>query len=193
MPEHLLYDGTWLSWLTDQVGPPLAFPATSGMPGHQITADQCLKDKGPIPEGRYSLLLKIDPHGYARHSGRDDCTLYPSSLIQKIPRGGGVGMPSRTQANFCESYWANWGVNRVRVEPANATTRDACSPRRSGFYLHDSTKGYSHGCIEVAPRFFDHLRTYVKHTRKKRLTLVVKYASSSTRGDTLRIQATASP
>lgn len=31
---------------------------------------------------------------------------------------------------------------------------------RSGFYLHDSTKGYTHGCIEADTEIFDHLINY---------------------------------
>ena len=55
---------------------------------------------------------------------------------------------------------------------------------RGGFYLHDSTKGYTHGCIEVEPRLFIRLREYAKdEAAKKRgrktLILKVKYPSST--------------
>ncbi len=187
MTEHLQYDGRWLTWFDGTFGPPLAFRATSGMPGHQVPAEQCTKDAGPVPEGRYYLLLKVDPGDYARHNGTKNCRLSWSPNIQKIPRGGTTTLrPTRSRANFCEPYWANWGSNRVRIEPANAATKNLCTPRRSGFYLHDSTKGYSHGCIEVSPSFFQHLRNFVKSSRLRRLTLVVKYTHATTYGGTLR-------
>ena len=51
--------------------------------------------------------------------------------------------------------------------------------------MHDSTKGYTHGCIEVDPRFFSILRSYVNKTKKKRLYLQVDYgAGGSTYGGT---------
>lgn len=62
--------------------------------------------------------------------------------------------PRGQAAGTCEIYWANWGYNRIRLESADEKTRKACGGKRGGFYIHDSTKGYSHGCIEVEPVFF---------------------------------------
>lgn len=74
--------------------------------------------------------------------------------IQKIPRG-------KNDASECEPYWAQWGQNRARMEPADSSTQNKCLPvMRGGFYLHDSTKGFSHGCIEVEINLFVQLRIY---------------------------------
>ena len=48
--------------------------------------------------------------------------------------------------------WANWGNNRVRFEPADVITKNKCKTNRGEFYLHDSVKIYSHGCIERLSR-----------------------------------------
>lgn len=47
---------------------------------------------------------------------------------------------------------------------------------RGGFYLHDSIKGYSHGCIEADTKLFVHLRKYHSITKKLTVILQVKYA-----------------
>jgi hypothetical protein len=156
----LVYNGVMLIWQGKSI-----YRATSGMPGHQTPSDQCLKDKGPVPEGNYSLTVSIG--GAAKDDGTGRCKLEPSWKIQSIIRG--------TDAGECEPYWANWGENRIRFEPTDASTRTACNPVRSGFYLHDSTKGYSHGCIEVEGRFFNDLRNYAKARTSKKLTLQIKY------------------
>ncbi len=47
-----------------------------------------------------------------------------------------------------------------------------------GFYIHDSTKGYSHGCIEVEPVFFRILKQETeKENGEKTFTVNVKYVS----------------
>jgi hypothetical protein len=57
---------------------------------------------------------------------------------------------------------------------------------RGGFYIHDSAKGYTHGCIEVEPRFFNVLRHVIATTHsphgkvKDRLNLLVKYLPGQT-------------
>lgn len=141
------------------------FKATSGLPGFQAPGNSCLRDKGPMPEGIYRVL--IANRGTASDDGTGQCNLQPGSGIQSIPRGADAGA--------CEPFWANWGNNRARLEPADAPTRHACSPARGGFYLHDSTKGYSHGCIEIEPRFFPLLRARARHAPRGYFVLKVKY------------------
>lgn len=194
MAERLLYDGQRLFWFPVGVGPPMSYRATSGLPGFQTPANQCIQDAGPVPEGQYVLILRIDPRDFARDNGAGQCALAPAWNIQRIPRGGPAMLPpSASAANACEPFWANWGENRVRIEPADAATRRQCGASRSGFYLHDSTKGYSHGCIEVEPAFFQDLRRRVNPSRADRLSLTVRYAHTSTNGGTLRASPGAAP
>jgi hypothetical protein len=70
------------------------------------------------------------------------------------------------------------------------------APDRDGFYLHDSYKGYSHGCVEVGDSeegkaFFDYLIEYATSSKSKQkawLILKVLYhdADASTLGKTKR-------
>jgi hypothetical protein len=169
MASDLLYNGKTVTWKGKGT-----FKATSGLPGFQNTSNLCLKNKGPVPEGNYYVPLIIG--GNAKDDGQGVCRIVPSWQIETIPRGAAAGA--------CEPYWANWGKNRVRFEPADATTKNACSPRRGGFYLHDSTKGFSHGCIEIETRFFKVLRTFASARKAKSLRLIVKYQGTSTNGGT---------
>jgi hypothetical protein len=146
------------------------------MPGYQSPSESCAAEKGPIPEGSYNVLLK--KLGQAKDDGKGNCNLKSGFGIETIPRGSAAGA--------CEEYWVLWGNNRVRLEPADASTRRACSPSRDGFYIHDSSKGFTHGCIEVEPSFFTRLRSVANLGSKKHLTLNVKYVKNrSTYGGTL--------
>ena len=156
------FDGQTLTW----VGRKLSWKATSGLTGFQLPQHQCLGSKGPTPEGEYRILLL--PGTTAVDDGSGRCSLAPSWRIETIPRGATAGS--------CEPYWANWGTRRVRFEPATEATRKACSPSRGGFYLHDSTKGYSHGCIEIQGTFFDELLKYAAgHPKVRVLRLTIRY------------------
>lgn len=163
--SDMIFDGQQLTWVGHG-----KFKATSGLAvekeNYQYPQYQCLSELGPVPEGQYYVPL-LDDGRMSKDDGTGKCKLEPSWQIEKIPRGVAAGV--------CEPYWALWGDNRVRFEPLDTATKIKCKPRRSGFYLHDSTKGFSHGCIEVEGTFFAHLRTYVKTSKKKRLILKIQY------------------
>jgi hypothetical protein len=171
MALDMLYNGQQIDWFGHGT-----FKATSGMPGYQQPSFQCEKERGPVPEGNY--YIPLIEGGVAKDDGTGVCRLKPSWQIEKILRGVAAGV--------CEPYWANWGNNRVRFEPADITTKQKCHIVRSGFYLHDSTKGYSHGCIEVQLGFFSELRIYLKRNpAKTQLALKIKYIPGrSTNGGT---------
>lgn len=171
MISDMEYDGQVLEW--KGYG---KFKATSGLPGAQQPSEQCKPDSGPVPEGMYAVFLT--DRGAAADDGTNTCTLLPAKGIQSIPRG--------SRAGECEPYWANWGSNRARMEPADIATRSKCRPiMRGGFYLHDSTKGYTHGCIEVEGRIFPLLRNHQKITKASSLILKIAYVQGrSTNGGT---------
>jgi hypothetical protein len=161
--EDMLYDGTRLDWYGHG-----NFPATSGLPGHQTAAEQSSPEMGPIPEGLFSFPLAL---------ARDADMIGPGQLDR---REGVEHVPESVSYGGQEyENWA-WGPDRVRL-----TTLRVDDPRnrhRGGFYLHDSTKGYSHGCVEVDPLFFHRLRAYiglppVRRGGRYRLYLRVKYSS----------------
>jgi hypothetical protein len=183
-PSHqdadLIYDGQQLSWPARK----RTYRATSGVVATGPVPDRstqdvvysCSKDYGPVPEGHYTLSTKLDPKEYAALDKKKECTLAPGAGIQKIPRG--------ERAGECEKYFVNWGAHRVRLQPADHRTVHACATKRDGFYLHDSTKGFSHGCVELNGDFFTDLYHYAKHSHGRRLTLLVKYAHQTTNGGT---------
>jgi hypothetical protein len=148
------------------------------MPGHQMPGEFCVGEAGPVPPGYYKVLLA--DRGQAQDDGTQQCALKPAWGMQAIPRGAAAGE--------CEGYWANWGWNRARMEPADEATRSRCTPMRGGFYLHDSVKGYSHGCIEVEGRIFPLLRTYVRSSQKASMILKVDYAAGRTTNGGTRVQ-----
>lgn len=146
--NDLEYDGQTLVWFGFG-----KWKATSGLSGHQVPSDQCATDEGPVPEGNYNIRLISS--GEAQDDGTNTCNLSPAWGFQTISRGAAAGS--------CEPYWANWGYHRIRIEPADLTTKNTCVKKginRGGFYLHDSTKGYSHGCIETESTFFTTLRMF---------------------------------
>lgn len=146
MNVDMRYDGQRVTWRGQGV-----FKATSGLPGFQLRHQQCLPDHGPIPEGVYGLDIGDDARP-ARDDGTHRCNLAWSPTLETIPRGDAAGV--------CEPLWANWGQRRVALTPLDERTRRACDTPRGGFFLHDSAKGYTHGCVEIEARFFEVLRTY---------------------------------
>jgi len=155
------------------------FKATSGLTGHQSASEQTKSDMGPIPAGRYTFSIKLA--GTAHVVDVAHSTLDTKQGIESLD-----DMPGPDGKLYQSSAW---GHNRVRLNPQiifNSKAR-----HRGGFYLHDSTKGYSHGCIEVQPTFFTKLRSYAEQQAKERngrrvLTLLVQYpnAKASTYGKT---------
>jgi hypothetical protein len=179
----LVYDGTKLTW--DGVG---AWNATSGLPGYQEPKYQNLRDKGPIPEGLYRVPLtlggsasvvsyKADRSGSIVEADLDSRSAIESLTCIKHPFEKGQVL-----------LFQQWGSNRVRLEKVRL--KHANTSHRSGFYLHDSTKGYTHGCVEVDTAFFPALRDYSQKNfaTKSSLFLQVEYTGTTTYGKTLKDQ-----
>lgn len=178
----LFYDGQTLTWRRN--GVERSFPASSGLLGndddgrtirafaargrlwfieedYRLAAYQYVKDRGPTPAGQYTVLTaQRGPRAATPFAGfsADSCTLAIGSGVERIPRTPGYPTepfdpPVGGMAYSCEAFWANWGDYRVRLEPrADTKTRG-----RGGFYLHDSSKGYTHGCIETGQALFTEL------------------------------------
>ncbi len=173
--EDMLYDGDELHWHGVSI-----YKATSGMAGHQTADQQTVRDHGPIPEGKYWLFIKVA--GTARVVNVAAGQLDTNQGIQNLE-----AMPG-PDGKFYEA--PNWGKNRVRLNIIRIDNPKA--RHRNGFYLHDSTKGFTHGCVEVEPRFFVRLREFAKDEAakkkgRKQLIVKVKYpsATESTNGGTL--------
>jgi hypothetical protein len=163
----------------DKSKPEHEYKATSGYPGHQDTSQQH-QELGPVPEGKYSVNLKPDPNRVAQANtdAGADHSLYSAEGIQRIPDH--VDTPDGTY-----SYGANgtsrnangggWGDNRARLDPANNTD----TAGRSNFYIHDSQKGYSHGCVETQTGLINDMKAY-RATGAKSIDVIVKYQSGTT-------------
>jgi Protein of unknown function (DUF2778) len=181
----ILYSGQKVIWGKK------TFKASSGLieggRDYRTPTEQKTKDAGPIPEGSYKMKLKEDSKKYAQMN-LHTCSLLPSSLLQKIPKGRMADIPLKFRpvylydtmgtvveeiTNCYDSFWVNWGTNRLQLTPLSTTKTYG----RSGFYVHDSTKKFTHGCIEVEASFFDELRAYMKKNSKAFLILKVKYES----------------
>jgi hypothetical protein len=164
MQADLTYDGTTLVWKAHGT-----FNATSGLPGHQSADQQTVTDHGPIPEGWYSFPLILGK----------EATMTGRGILDT--REGVESLPS--EWNYRGEVLLNiaWGPDRVRLNTIRIDNPKA--RHRGGFYLHDSTKGFSHGCIEVDPLFFSKLRAFIKQPVKQRgktsMVLHVKYPSST--------------
>jgi hypothetical protein len=183
------YRGTYLAWLRSfpgGLGPePLIFHATSGLVGNQIAKEMAHEKHGPVPEGLYVLRTGIDPNQDSVEAAnrlesrrRAETITNHREGLQFLPVDGGVPV------------YGSWGTLRVKLTPKSGNMFG-----RSGFYLHNSTKGFSHGCIEVGttPMRVDFFNTLLRFAAAKtahpvQLTLRVKYGhpGQSTRGDTLR-------
>lgn len=182
--DDLIYYGKKLVWRKSL--PPsvekkgqVVFDATSGF--MQVASAQTLKDSGPIPEGVYRFKAQFDPlqHTVAQANAMGDKSVTNGrDGLQVLPMGGNG--PTQPQ----------WGTYRVKLTPVSAIKAN----NRDGFYLHNSYKGYTHGCIEVGDsddksKFFDLLVEYAnskKAQKKPFLLLKVIYHDkfTSTQGNT---------
>ncbi len=166
--DSLLYNGTQVIW-TDNKGFKTIYGGTSGLEKYQNSKYQNMKDKGPIPEGNYIIDLMLDPNRIVELNPKTYQALAASG-VQKLP----------TTFNGEEIKTPGWGTMRARLsEQAGNITFG-----RGNFYIHNSHKGYSSGCIEVGPGFFPRLENYAKNYGS--ISLTVKYPSnnSSTYGNT---------
>ena len=190
MADDMLYDGKILHWYDhDQ------YKATSGFlyrtpsgatVDHQVASDQThgndkVGDSGPIPEGRFYLSLSF--------SGEANVTGVSHGEAQLDLRTGIESLPKAWKYKRGKIDNLAWGPDRVRLIKIFIKDKDPKAQKRDGFYLHDSAKGYTHGCIEVERRFFADLRAFAASEagkRKKLLSLKVEYPSknASTYGGT---------
>lgn len=201
MAASLVYDGQTLEWNDGKSKK--SFKASSGVTANAIRVFRVgtvvfaffedyrwswyekLKDHGPIPSGTFTVESAILKQPWAE-SDPSTCSLKVRWGIEQIPRGdpnpkADGDLPHGSSAGDCEPYWSNWGSNRVRLSPH----RDMVAPHRGGFYIHDSVKGYSHGCIETELDFFaSYLVPYAKAHRSERFLAKVKYKHERTYGGT---------
>jgi RHS repeat-associated protein len=127
------------------------------------------KKFGPIPSGQYRINLAPNPNrvaGYDPSRG----TLTPSTGIQRIPSGEPDIMGR--DMNYL------WGTWRMRLEKVDVNSS------RDYFYLHNSHKGGTSGCIESCDELLDKILIY--RTNNSSIDVLVDYAGPYTNGGTSR-------
>ena len=166
------------------------FKATSGYKGPDINGKQWnlqkakyqnIKDAGPTPEGKYHINLKPDPDRVAKSDPKTgELVGNPSGGIEKVPESN----PVQGSSNLIYTY-DDWGKNRAKLSPDNVTGAKNTERDNNSYYLHDSTKGYTHGCTEVETNLFDVLKEYRAKGNEK-IDVIIKYPSNdhSTNGGT---------
>ncbi|HEV7608940.1 MAG TPA: hypothetical protein VGO61_16475 [Steroidobacteraceae bacterium] len=122
---------------------------------------------GPIPGGQYRIDLTRDP---GRIAGYDNLHLNSSSGIQQIP----PGEPDRPHGDM-RYLWGDW---RMRLEKVDVDSQ------RDNFYIHNSHKGGTSGCIETCDELLDLILDYAN--RNPSIDVFVNYTTPYTRGDTSR-------
>jgi hypothetical protein len=145
----------------------------------QFAKYQNLIGNGPTPEGKYSINLAPDPNRLAKIDLNSGTLLpNPKGGIEKIP--GATPNPNHQGYEFLPQNV--WGENRAKLDPAKGNDLDG---RENSFYIHDSDKGYTHGCIEVEPAFFNQLLEY-QDDGNKNIDVIIQYQSpdQSTNGGT---------
>lgn len=146
--NRLVFDGRALKWIRGG-NTYKSWPAVSGRPGFQSKRHQRLKDKGPLPEGKWAVRRCE----YQR--------MAPRSWIERIAAElGRTAWPGGKSA---------WGRNRVWLHPLPGTNTYG----RSGFSIHGGDSPGSAGCIDLTSSMPDFTREFLKHG--KDLELEVRY------------------
>jgi RHS repeat-associated protein len=152
--------------------------STSGMPGFQDKDKTGKRELGPIPVGDYSVNLVQDPERVAKHIRG---AMIPGVGIEQIPTSTkpesekeDYGRPWNEEPSY---DFRNWGTWRARLELKKPG-------ERTSFYLHNSTKGYTHGCIETCDELLDEMKK-LRTSGQKALDVRVSYLDKTTNGGTL--------
>ena len=79
------------------------------------------------------------------------------------------------------------GENRAKLDPIEVTGAESSERDNDSYYLHDSEKGFTHGCTEVETELFDDLKQY-RADGNDNIKVVVSYPNPehTTNGGTKR-------
>ncbi len=153
--EYYAFDGKQMMHVRD--GQVIrSWPAVSGREGFQTRAHQHEENKGPIPEGSYSLRQD-------RHQAFQDIPAH-FRMLDHLPFYVPIGpWPGSTES---------WGENRVWVSGPNGEERPVVQGR-SGFAVHGGAAAGSQGCIDLTEHMPD-FTAYFKNQNRD-LPLIVSY------------------
>jgi hypothetical protein len=150
--DGLVFDGKSLTWY--RAGQKyMSWPAVSGRPGYHLKAFQTVRDRGPLPEGKWEVRQRE----YQRMPNR--------SWVEKI------------LAEFGRTAWpggeSSWGQHRVWLKPSSETNTHG----RSGFSIHGGDTPGSAGCIDLTHSMPSFVQEFLKYG--KDLELTVEYEPKS--------------
>lgn len=159
--DWIEFQGQFTTWYFGKYGDRKSgylfrIPGTSGSEGFQFPEFQSQKGSndgpdpgGPVPQGRYSISLIEEPSRRVRWGKNATNSAHGIQMFGLWPDG--------------TSESPNWGTWRARLDPSAGTNTYG----RGNFYLHDSGKGFTHGCVETN-----------KSGGRKLLNQLIKYRSS---------------
>ncbi|MCX6323304.1 MAG: RHS repeat-associated core domain-containing protein [Sphingobacteriales bacterium] len=149
---------------------------TSGSTNHQFADEQFDRNPiypGPVPEGNYKIDLTLDPNRKVVFDPESGAANRDRG-IQQIPH-----FTQRNDGNK-QNNWDVWGTVRARLEKDPGNNDPRMRGENDGYYLHDSDKGNTHGCIECSKKkIFDQLLKY-RAEGIKSIRVKVKYPKPKT-------------
>jgi len=177
--DWLLITGDKVYWYEgnkgDKSSEPTIFNATSGGPENQMAKYQNMPNVGPTPEGDYHLDL-------GKPGSDRNAKTYKKEDGSRDYLKADEGIENMNFTDFDDDgteysmYSPSWGNQRVSLKPEPKTLEKNKNNGRdnTSFYLHDSAKGYTHGCVEVDSLFFGFLRAY-RDLGNNRIDVIVDY------------------
>jgi hypothetical protein len=162
--DWILATGNKIYWYGGKVGDKRnllhTYKATSGYKGPDINGKQLdlqnskyqrVRDGGPTAEGKYHINLKPSPDRVAEADSKSgELKKNPDGGIEKIPDY--VANPNNPGFGW---RYTEWGENRAALTPDKVTGATNAERDNNSYYVHDSEKGYTHGCTEVETELFD--------------------------------------
>lgn len=167
--DWIEYTGMTLNWYGGNVGDRSKIlssgNAASGNMRSQSSSNCSKKDVGPIPPGEYSIDLEPDPNRVVKGIGTGTT---PGRGIEKFPAD--YYTSSGTLVTF-----RDWGTWRAALKPSSSNKMMG----RDNFYLHDSKKGFTKGCIESPSNMYEKLVNY-RNAGNKMIAVLVNYTDERT-------------
>ena len=158
----MTYDGTSISGYR-QFGKRYTkdntWSAASGAIDAQNSMNTNMRDLGPVPDAKSGYRIDISPE--------------ISTAEEVLGTEGNNVLLRGTGIQYIPPGYTQWGSMRVRLQIINPSEGSLFRDNDS-YYLHDSKKGYSHGCVEVDSGVFKWLMG-LKTQGIKSVILTIKY------------------
>ena len=145
-PDRLTFDGQWLTWYRGGEEWE-SWPAVSGREGFQNQSFANMKNKGPLPKGKW-LVKQTE---YQKMPDRNLLEMLKAEL-------GGTAWPGGE---------SSWGKHRVWLTPMPGTVTHG----RSGFSIHGGDTPGSAGCIDLTIYINDFASTFLSYGKDVILTV----------------------